>query len=313
MSPGVFTSFLVAMVATYRPMKELGRSYNKLQQGLAAAERVFALMDAAPAITDRPGAAALNGVGGDIAFHDVSFAYAGREESALQGVSVRIAPGQRVALVGPNGAGKSTFVHLLPRLYDPTAGAVTIGGRDLREFTVDSLRRQVGMVTQDIYLFSGTVEENVRYGHWSASRDQVIAAARATHADAFIRELPRGYDERIGEGGQWLSGGQRQLLSIARSLLKDPSILILDEATSELDARTEAALQEGLRTLLEGRTAFIIAHRLATVLHADRILVLDRGRIIADGPHADLLQTCPLYRELYRLQFRTDAKLDPAN
>jgi subfamily B ATP-binding cassette protein MsbA len=276
----------------------------KLQQGLAAAERVFEVLDTPSKVADRPGAATLTATG-ELAFEHVSFQYdtGGR---VLWDVNFTVAPGEVLAIVGPSGAGKSTLLDLIPRFYDPVEGRVTLAGQDIRTFTLESLRQRMGIVTQEVILFNDTVRNNIAYGTDQVPQEQVERAARTANAHEFIVGLPAGYDTRIGQHGVLLSGGQRQRLAIARALLKDPEMLIFDEATSALDSESENQVQEAIDRLLAHRTVFVVAHRLSTIRHADRIIVLDSGRLVDEGTHAELYRRGGLYRHLYDLQFREE-------
>jgi ATP-binding cassette subfamily B protein len=287
----------------FRPMRALAMLYNQLQSALAGAERIFEVLDEPPAVQDAPDAEPLPKIQGDVRFEDVSFAYA-EGRPVLEDVSMAAAPGQMIALVGPTGAGKTTVINLLSRFYDVTAGAIFVDLHDIRTVQQASLRAQLGIVLQDTFLFSETVMENIRYGRLDASDDEVIAAATLANADRFIRLLPHGYQTQISEQGHNFSQGQRQLLAIARAILADPRILILDEATSSVDTRTEIHLQEALLRLLEGRTAFVIAHRLSTIRKADQVLVINDHRIIERGAHDSLLAQGGFYHDLYHSQFR---------
>ncbi len=282
-------------------LNSLARMNLGLQQLATAADRIFQILSLQPEIVEKPDARPLVSVHGALAFHDVSFAYDGKEQ-VLRGVSFELAPGETVALVGLSGAGKSTIANLILRLYEPTSGAVTIDGIDVRDVTIASLRANVALVPQEAVLFSGSVAENIAYGHRDTPSERITAAANAAGADEFIRNLPRGYDSVIGERGVTLSGGQRQRLAIARALLRDPQILILDEATSSLDARTETAVQDALQTAMKGRTTLIIAHRLSSLRMVDRIMVLQGGAIVEVGTHAELMHKRGAYYSLYRLQ-----------
>lgn len=305
LTAGEFTSFIAAMLLMYGPVKKLSRVNANAQQALAAAERVFETLDTCSEAADRPGAKRLAPLARSIEFRDVSFTYGdGAGENVLDRVSFEVEAGQVVAIVGLSGAGKTTLVNLVPRFYDVTAGAITMDGVDVRDVTIGSLRSQIGIVTQDTVLFDDTVGNNIAYALPSAPRETVEAAARAAHAHEFIETLPGGYDALIGERGQRLSGGQRQRLAIARALLRNSPILILDEATSSLDAESELLVQDALEKLVLNRTAFVIAHRLSTVRRADRIVVLDRGRVREIGRHEELLAAPDsLYAKLYSLQF----------
>ena len=288
------------------PLLTLGFLSAHLSRAGASALRVFELLDTAVEVTDRPGASPLPPLQGRVEFRDVRFRYAGSEREILQGVSFVAEPGQLVALLGTTGSGKSTLINLLPRFYDVTGGAVLLDGRDVREVTLSSLRSQLGVVLQDALLFSGTVRENIAYGRPDATPEQIEAAAQAAQAAEFIAAMPQGYDTVVGERGVGLSGGQRQRLAIARALLTDPRLLILDDSTSAVDAATEAALQRALDTLMRGehRTALVIAQRISTVRDADLILVLDEGRVVAQGRHEQLLASSPLYNEILGSQLR---------
>ncbi|MDY7076160.1 MAG: ABC transporter ATP-binding protein [Chloroflexota bacterium] len=288
------------------PLRHLGNLYNQIQAALAGAERVFEIIDAEPELTDVPDAAALDEVAGEVVFDHVDFAYV-PGAPVIRDVSLVAEPGQTIALVGPTGAGKTTMVNLLTRFYDVDGGTIRIDGFDVRDVQKAALRRQLGIVLQDTFLFSESVAENIRYGCLDATDEEVIAAARLANADQFIRRLPQGYDTELSERGSNLSQGQRQLLAIARAVLADPGILILDEATSSVDTRTETHIQEALLRLMEGRTSFVIAHRLSTVRNADEILVINDGRIVERGSHAGLLARRGFYHNLYTSQFKGQA------
>ncbi len=304
MSMGAFMSFVAALFLMYEPIKKLSRVNATLQQAIAAGERIFEMLDTHTEVQDRPGAFDLLPLQQQLEFRDVAFAYGDRDRHmVLEHVSFSVAAGEVVAIVGLSGAGKSTLVNLIPRFYDVTGGAILIDGHDIRDVTLRSLRAQVGLVTQDTLLFDETVAHNIAYGRPDASAEDIEIAARAAHAHEFIRVMPEGYDTRIGEKGGRLSGGQRQRLAIARALLKDPPILILDEATSSLDAESERLVQDALTTLMRNRTSFVIAHRLSTVRSADRILVVERGAIVESGRHDELLaRPHGVYSRLYALQ-----------
>jgi ATP-binding cassette, subfamily B, bacterial MsbA len=305
MSAGEFTSFVIALLMLYEPVKRLTGIHNIFQQALGASQKVFEYIAAPEEITDAPHAATMPGFHESIRFESVRFSYsADAGQEVLRGLDFQVNAGEVVALVGPSGAGKTTLVNLIPRFYDPTAGRILIDGHDLRNLTLHSLRSQIAMVAQDTVLFDDTVLNNIRYGRPDASREQIVEAARSAFADEFIRGFPNGYDTLVGERGTKLSGGQRQRLSIARALLKDPPILILDEATSHLDTQSELLVQQALANLMQSRTVVVIAHRLATVRRADRILVLEAGRILEQGNHDELLAQGGLYRKLYDMQFQ---------
>ena len=304
-SVGIIVSFLIYVRRFYEPIRGIANLYAQVQAAVAGAERIFELLDTQPEITDAPDAVRLPSIQGRVEFDHVTFAY--QEEPVLQDVTLTAEPGQTVALVGPTGVGKTTLVSLLTRFYDVDDGAIRIDGRDVRQVSRESLRRQMGIVLQDTFLFSGTVMENIRYGRLDASDEEVIAAARLANADQFIARLPEVYQTQLGERGHNLSQGQRQLIAIARAVLADPRILILDEATSSVDTRTELLIQRALDELLKGRTSFVIAHRLSTIRNADQVLVLRQGRIVERGTHEELLAARGLYYELYNSQFRRQA------
>ena len=301
MTVGGLLSFLAAILMMYKPLKDVTRTNIVLQVALASADRIFEVVDAENEILERPGARELPPFATAIAYEKVTFAYGA--EPVLEKVDIVIRRGETVALVGPSGAGKTTLVNLLPRLYDPIAGRVTFDGVDLRDASLASLRRQIGLVTQDTILFDTSVRANIAYGAAAPPEERVRAAARAACADEFIERLPQGYDTSVGEGAERLSGGQRQRLAIARAIYKDAPILILDEATSQLDTESEALIARALANLMQGRTTLVIAHRLSTVRRADRILVLDGGRIVEEGSHAALLTRRGLYRRLHDMQY----------
>jgi subfamily B ATP-binding cassette protein MsbA len=304
---GEFVAFIAALFMMYGPAKKLSRVNANLQQAVAASERIFEMLDTHSEVTERPGASALPPFRDAIEFRDVHFSYDGTDgEATLGGVSFTVRAGQMLAIVGRSGAGKTTLVNLIPRFYDVTSGVIAVDGRDIRDVTLSSLRAQIGIVTQETVLFDDTVAANIAYGRPTAPRAEIEAAARAAHADDFIATLPDGYDTMIGERGQRLSGGQRQRLAIARAILRDSPILILDEATSSLDAESEMLVQDALSTLMLNRTSFVIAHRLSTVRRADAIVVLERGRIVEAGSHDELLARDGAYAKLYELQLREE-------
>jgi subfamily B ATP-binding cassette protein MsbA len=302
MTPGTFFSFTAAVILLYGPVRRLARALNTVQQTTASVERVFEILDQPPALADRPGAVALAGFTDSIVFDRVGFRYPGADEDALTDVTLTVRKGEVVAFVGLSGAGKSTLMDLVPRFHDVTAGRLLVDGHDVRDLTQASLRAQIGLVTQETFLFNDTIRYNIAYGRPEASFEEVVRAARQAHAHDFILACPRGYDTLVGERGVRLSGGQRQRLAIARAFLKNPPILILDEATSDLDAESEFMVQQALADLMKGRTVLVIAHRLATIRNADRIVVIHQGRVAEVGRHEELLARDGLYRRLYALQ-----------
>ncbi len=300
---GVIATFVVYIRNFFRPMRSIAMVYNQLQSALAGAERIFRVLDASPSVPDKPGALPLSNIQGAVRFDRVTFEYE-KGKPVLIDVSLEVAPGQTIALVGPTGAGKTTIISLLSRFYDVAAGTITLAQPDIRTIQQASLREQLGIVLQETFLFSGTVMENIRYGRLDATEEEVIAAAKLANADRFIRLLPKGYQTQVSEQGHNFSQGQRQLLAIARAILADPRILILDEATSSVDTRTEIHIQEALLHLLKGRTAFVIAHRLSTIRNADLVLVVNEHRIIERGTHEQLLVQGGFYHDLYMSQYR---------
>jgi len=305
-SVGVIATFVTYSRRLADPLRQMSNLYNVIQAALAGAERIFEIIDQQPELVDAPDAVALDDIAGEVVFDRVDFSYL-PGVPVLKDMSLEAQPGQTIALVGPTGAGKTTMVNVLSRFYDIQGGAIRIDGRDIRQAKQDSLRQQLGIVLQDTFLFSETVMENIRYGRLDATNEECIAAARLANADQFIRRLPQGYQTPLSERGSNLSQGQRQLLAIARAVLSDPRILILDEATSSVDTRTEVRIQEALLRLMEGRTSFVIAHRLSTIRDADQVLVINEGRIIERGSHEELLAQGGFYHHLYMSQFKGKA------
>jgi len=299
LSVNQFFAFLAAMILAQQPVRNLSQLQTVSTEGLTAANRIFAVIDARPDIVDRPNARTLPSVKGAVRFHDVTFQY-NTDALALHHVSLDVMPGQKIALVGPSGAGKTTVFNLLLRFHDIDHGSITIDGRDIRDVTMESLREQIALVTQEPILFDESIAENIALGRRGATREEIIAAAKAAAAHDFIMAQADGYDAQVGEGGLKLSGGQRQRIAIARAMLRNAPILLLDEATSALDTESERQVQEALSHLMEGRTTLVIAHRLSTVLDADRIYVMDRGCVVESGTHAELLAHDGLYARLYQ-------------
>jgi len=306
---GVLVAFLSYVTRFFQPVQDLSQLYNTLQSAMAGGERVVELLDTEPTVKDQPGAREMPPIAGRIVLDHVSFRYRQDTPEVLSDVSLVIEPGQTVALVGPTGAGKTSIANLIARFYDVTEGAVTIDGVDVRHVTQASLRRQTGLVPQDPFLFTGTLADNIRFGRSDASQEDMEQAARLANAHGFIAALPDGYNTKILEGGVNLSVGQRQLVCIARAILADPRILILDEATANVDTVTEALIQEALERLLRGRTAIVIAHRLSTIRNADLICVAQAGRVVERGRHEELLAQNGVYRALHDQQF---AQVNPA-
>jgi ABC-type multidrug transport system fused ATPase/permease subunit len=306
MSLGTLVAFQTYVLTMWMPVRWIGMINQMAQQAMAAGERVFEILDTPLEVAEKPNARALPALEGDIRFERVSFAY-GKERPLLSGIEFQAAPGQTVAIVGPSGSGKTTIVNLVPRFYDVTGGRVLVDGVDVRDATLASLRSQIGMVLQETFLFNMTIRDNIRYGRSDATDAEVEAAARAAHAHDFIAGLPEGYDTLCGERGVRLSGGQRQRVAIARALLVDPRILILDEATSSVDTRTDFLIQQALDRLMRGRTTIVIAHRMGTIQRADQILVVNSGRIVDRGTHHELLRRSGVYQHLYEIQFQAQA------
>lgn len=301
---GTFLAFSTYIAMFWSPIRNLANSYNKLTTNISAAERIFDILDTEPDIADRPGVKELPQIKGQVEFSHVSFAYSDEPERLiLEDVNVQIRQGETIALVGPTGAGKTTIVNLISRFYDVTSGDIYVDGYNLKDVSIQSLRKQMGIMTQDNFLFSGTIKDNIRYGRLDATDDEIIAAAKAVNAHEFIEKLEHGYDTEISERGARLSIGQRQLLAFARTMVSNPAILILDEATSSIDTHTELLVQKGIEELLKGRTSFVIAHRLSTIRKADRIFVIDQGNIMEEGTHQQLMEKQGAYYQLYQSQF----------
>jgi ATP-binding cassette, subfamily B, multidrug efflux pump len=309
---GEWQEFSLYLVYLFFPVAQFGFIITQFGQASASAARIFEILDAISDVTDRPEAYDLPTVEGRVVFENVHFRYFESGESVLQDVGFEVLPGQTVALLGATGSGKTSIINLLPRFYDPSEGRITIDGHDLRDLKLESLRSQIGIVLQETTLFAGTIRDNIAFGRPEASMDEVVAAARAAAAHDFINAFPRGYDTPVGERGATLSGGQKQRIAIARALLLNPRILILDDSTSSVDLTTEAQIQEALKRLMRGRTSFVIAQRISTVLNADQILVLEGGQVAARGRHEELLENSPIYAEIYNSQLSMDGQGAPA-
>lgn len=305
MTVGGLMSFLAALGLLYQPVKKFSSANLDVQRALAGAERVFEILDSTEVVVEKDGTVPFEPPLHEVEFRNITFAYEGCPAPALDNVSFTVKAGERVAIVGPSGAGKTTFVNLIPRFYEQQEGQILINGVDVRDYTLATLRRNIAMVSQDAFLFNISVRENIAYGQESVDEEAVLAAARAAYAHDFISRLPEGYDSVVGERGTKLSGGQKQRMTIARAILKNAPLLILDEATSALDSEAERIVQKALENLMAERTSIVIAHRLSTVLSADRIIVMDKGRIVSQGNHEALLGTCELYTKLYDMQFNT--------
>jgi ATP-binding cassette subfamily B protein len=299
---GEWQEFSLYLMYLFFPIMMFGMIVTQMGQASASAERIFEILDAKSDIVDKPDAQKLPDVKGDVKFENVTFRYFSGGEPVLNKVSFEAKSGETVALLGATGSGKTTIINLLPRFYDPSEGSITIDGHDLRDITLDSLRSQIGIVLQETTLFSGTIRENIAFGKPDATLDEIQKAAQAAAAHDFIMSFPDGYDTHVGERGTTLSGGQKQRVAIARALLLGPRILILDDSTSSVDLITEAQIQKALETLMQGRTSFVIAQRISTVINADKILVLDKGEIVAQGQHAELMEEEPIYAEIYNSQ-----------
>ncbi len=309
---GEWQEFSLYLIYLFFPVAQFGFIITQFGQAAASAFRIFEILDAKSDVTDKPGAAALPQVQGHVQFENVTFRYFASGDPVLRSVSFEAKPGETVALLGATGSGKTTIINLLPRFYDPTEGRITIDGRDLRDLTLDSLRSQIGIVLQETTLFSGTIRDNIAFGKPEATMDEITTAAEAAAAHDFIMSFPQGYDTPVGERGATLSGGQKQRIAIARALLLNPRILILDDSTSSVDMATEAQIQKALDKLMKGRTSFVIAQRISTVMNAGQILVLDRGEVAARGKHADLMEDSPIYAEIYNSQLVGDAPAEAA-
>jgi ATP-binding cassette subfamily B protein len=305
---GAYQQFSLYLIYIFFPLGQLGFIIALMAQASASAGRIFEVLDAKAEIADKAGAAALPPIEGRVEFRDVTFRYLGAGEPVLRGVSFVAEPGQTVALLGATGSGKTSIINLIPRFYDAGEGAVLIDGHDVRDVTIDSLRSQIGLVLQETNLFSGSIRDNIAFGRPEATDDEVVAAAKAAAAHDFITGFPDGYSTKVGERGVTLSGGQKQRVAIARALLLNPRLLVLDDSTSSVDLQTEATIQRALDQLMHGRTSFVIAQRISTVLGADQILVLDKGQVAARGTHAELMESSPIYAEIYHSQLVDDAK-----
>jgi subfamily B ATP-binding cassette protein MsbA len=297
---GMFTLFMAALLSLIKPFKKLSQANSIMVQAMAASTRIYEVLDTKPTVVEKPQAGVLSGFKEALAFEDIWFSYGDQE--ILKDINLEVKKGQMLAIVGPSGTGKSTLVDLIPRFYDPRKGRVLIDGVDIKEFTLKSLRQQIGIVTQETILFNDTIKGNIAYGRPGATDKEIEEAAGQSYAHDFIRKAPSGYDTVIGDRGVKLSGGERQRIAIARALLKNPPILILDEATSQLDTESERLVQEALNRLIQGRTVFVVAHRLSTVRNAHRIVVLDKGRIVEEGSHSELVAREGLYKRLYQMQ-----------
>ena len=301
LDPTEFLAMLGLLGGAAEATRKTSDIWNKIQQANAAAERVFAVLDNERE-PEKPDATVLPPVAGNVDFRNVVFTYPNAEQPALRSVNLTVTAGHNIAIVGANGSGKTTLANLLPRFYDPDSGEILIDGHVIRDVTLESLRSQIGMVTQQTITFNDTIAANIAYGRSDATHDEIVAAAEKAFAHEFVSQLPDGYDTVIGEQGMGLSGGQLQRIVIARAILKNPAILIFDEATSQVDADSEAKIHKAIEEVMQDRTTFIIAHRFSTVVAADVIVVMDRGRIVAQGQHEELIQTCPIYQGLYETQ-----------
>jgi ATP-binding cassette subfamily B protein len=304
---GEWQKFSLYLAYVFIPLGQLGFIINLMAQANASAQRIFEILDTRNEVEDKPNAMGLSHVNGDVEFDDVVFRYFKGGDPVLNHVSFRAQAGQTIALLGATGSGKTTIINLIPRFYDATGGRVLVDGQDVRDVTLESLRSHIGIVLQETTLFTGTIRDNIAFGKPEAKMEDIIAAAQAAAADDFIRSFPEGYDTPVGERGSTLSGGQKQRIAIARALLMNPRILILDDSTSSVDLATEFRIQQALDKLMHGRTSFVIAQRISTVVNADQILVLDKGSIVARGTHEELLESSEIYAEIYSSQLLTDA------
>ncbi len=307
---GQYQEFSLYLIFIFVPLAQLGMIISQMSQASASANRIFEILDTTSDVVDKPGAIALPAVQGHVAFENVTFRYYAGGDPVLSEVSFTAEPGQTVALLGATGSGKTTIINLIPRFYDPSEGRVLIDGHDLRDVTLESLRATIGIVLQETTLFTGAIRDNIAFGRPDATQEEIETAARAAAAHEFILSFPQGYDTPVGERGATLSGGQKQRIAIARALLLDPHILILDDSTSAVDLETEYHIQQALDRLMKGRTSFVIAQRISTVMHADQILVLDKGRVVARGRHAELMESSEIYAEIYTSQLVSDADLE---